>query len=238
MSARFRKYHKAFAHSYAFGVYSTLELLTRAPELALHVLLRNDRGGSGVGRICTLCRERGVPLSIAPRAIERIGGGSAPAVGVFTKRPQPVRPEANHVVLVAPKTAGNVGTIIRTMIAFGLADMVIIRPATDILAPAAVRAAMGATFQLRWQYYDSLGAYRSQGDRRLYCFTPAGHVPLDVLEVRPPFSLVFGSEGEGLSEELLRLGTGVRIPQTAGVDSLNLAASAAIALYHVAACGK
>ncbi len=56
--------------------------------------------------------------------------------------------------------------------------------------------------------------------------------------MRLPFSLVFGSEGEGLSGEVPRLGTGLRIPQLRGADSLNLAASAAIVLYHVATRGK
>jgi len=236
MSVAFRKYRKTAAHSYCFGVFPTLELLTHQPDKAVNVLLVNERGGgNGVEHIRSICRQRHIPVLVAPRAIERIGGAGSAVVGVFKKYDQAIASHTDHLVLVNPRYMGNLGTIIRTMVGFGLRDLALIQPAPHILAPEVVRGSMGAVFQTRWQYYTDFAAYRRRHRHHLYCLMPDGRARLDQLVVRQPYALVFGSEGDGLPSRFHQLGTSVRIPQTEQVDSLNLAVAVAITLYHVAA---
>jgi tRNA G18 (ribose-2'-O)-methylase SpoU len=59
-----------------------------------------------------------------------------------------------------------------------------------------------------------------------------GSTPLPEAIFEPPIGLVFGSESAGLPEEYHGHGTSVCIPQSEAVDSLNLAVSVGIALYH------
>ena len=50
-------------------------------------------------------------------------------IGVFKKYESKINPKSNHVVLVNPSNMGNLGTIIRTAIGFGINDIAIISPA-------------------------------------------------------------------------------------------------------------
>lgn len=57
--------------------------------------------------------------------------------------------DGNHVVLVNPSNAGNLGTIIRSCIGFGVEDIAIILPAVDLFDPKTIRASMGAKAKIR-----------------------------------------------------------------------------------------
>ena len=104
----------------------------------------------------------------------------------------------------------------------------------DVFEPQVVRASMGALFQLRLVEYDSFPDYqRAQGERQIYPFMLSADArPLSeaARQQKSPHSLVFGNEGSGLPPEFARFGA-VKIEQTDRVDSLNLAAAAAIGLY-------
>lgn len=234
MHVKLRAYKKDFDYSYTIGVFPTLELLEHQPEQVLKVLL-SSRGETNVGvaRIRELCAARDIPVEIADRAISRLAhSGKSYAVGVFRKYNSSLGPAANHVVLVNPSDSGNLGTIIRTMLGFGLTDLGIVRPAVDAFDPKVVRASMGALFRLHFRYFDEFDAYTRQFCHHLYPFMTDGRYTLGDVTFEEPFALVFGSEGAGLPAKFHRTGTSVRIPQTDQVDSLNLAVSVGIALYE------
>ena len=105
------------------------------------------------------------------KTIERISlKGKHLAVGVFSKYNSPIKPEENHLVLVNPSDMGNIGTIARTMIGFGLANLALIRPAADYFDPRGIRASMGAIFHLNIEYFDSLSDYKKTYNNNLYLF--------------------------------------------------------------------
>ena len=147
----------------------------------------------------------------------------------------PLSATANHLLLVHPSDQGNLGTVARTLLAFGVEDVALIAPAVDIFNPHVVRASMGATFALRFGYFDHIETYRSafeHPDRTLYPFMLGAPTPLGEVTFHHPHTLVFGPEGAGLSSEYAELGVPVMIPQSPLVESLNLAVAVAVALYE------
>ena len=231
-----KPYKKEFEHSYTFGVFPTLELLAHRPEQALLMLLHSQgERNQGVAKIRAACRARGVTLEVNDKVVERLSPKeNTYAVGVFRKWQDKLDAEANHVVLVNPGDMGNLGTIMRTMLGFGVGDLALVRPAADLFDPRAVRASMGALFSLRTHYFDTFADYSGRFTRNLYPFITDGEARLDKVRFKAPFSLVFGNESSGLPDEYRQLGTSVSIAHTQKIDSLNLPVAVAIALYEAA----
>lgn len=229
-----KRYKKDFTHSYTFGVFTTLELLQHRPDWVLKVLA-HSRGAQneGVAKIRALCAAHGIPVEDADPTVERLSKrGDTYAVGVFRKAATPLSPAASHVVLVNPADRGNLGTIIRTMLAFGLRDLAVIPPAADRFDPDTVRASMGALFQARTAEFSTFEAYRASfASHALYPLMTDGGTPLAEAWFDAPFALVFGSESAGLPAAYHRAGTSVRIPTLDTVDSLNLSVAVGITLY-------
>lgn len=233
VSARLQRYRPSHDLSYTFGISPTLELLAVCPEQAEQVLLHDGKGGPGVAKLRALCGACGVRIGVNPRGIRQVSARFFPAVGVFRKFSRPLRPAADHVLLFRPQFCGNVGTVVRTMVGFGVEDLAVVRPAPDLMSPDVVRGSMGAVFRLHWTEFDDLDAYRRAfAGHSLYCFTPNGDQPVERLVPRRPFALVFGSEGAGLPSAVRRAETTVRIGHRAAIDSLNLGVAVGIALHE------
>lgn len=230
-------YSNDLDYSYAPGIFPSMECLKHRPGEVRRLLLHSSAAGrEGADKLRALASSLGVRVEEADRALSRISGKeNCFAAAVFTKfrdDPDPAKP---HVVLHRPGDSGNVGTILRTALGFGVEDVVLIRPCADPFDPKTVRASMGSLFSLRVRLYDSFEDYRAAFPaRRLYPFMLDASLPLgEVLRARPssPYSLIFGNEGAGLPPEFARCGQPVRIESNARVDSLNLAIAAGIAIY-------
>lgn len=232
---RLKRYKREFGYSYTFGVFPTLELLHHRPEQAVQVLL-HSRGArnAGVEKIRALCAQHNIPCAEDDRTVERLEPREDTyALGVFEKYAPRLHPQANHVVLVNPSDMGNLGTILRTMLAFSVDNLALIRPAADIFDPRVVRASMGALFQVAFAYFDRFEEYRAAfGGHALYPFMTDGSTPIQQVTFRPPFALIFGNESAGLPAAYHEIGTSVAIPHSRAVDSLNLAVAVGIALYE------
>ena len=230
-------YKSALDYSYAPGIFPSMECLTHRPENVRRLLVHSSAAGrEGADRLCALAEELGVRVEEADRALARISGKeNCFAAAVFEKFEDAPDPGKPHVVLHNPGDSGNVGTILRTALGLGIEDVALIRPCADLFDPKTVRASMGALFQLRVKVYDRFEDYREAfPDRALYPFMLDASVPLrEAAEDRPEvFSLVFGNEGRGLPPEFASMGQAVRIESNDRVDSLNLAAAAAIGIYE------
>ncbi len=236
MAGRLRRYERESSVSYAEGVFATLELLEARPDSVERVLL-SSRGApnEGVAKIHALCATREIEATVDDRTIERLSPrGSHLAIGVFRKYATDLDPSVNHVVLVEPADMGNLGTIARTMVAFGFRDLALVRPAADAFDPKAVRASMGALFRLSFAYFDSFDDYAGRFARPVFAFMTDGRTRLDTITFLSPCALVFGNESSGLPQSFHETGTSVAIPQTRAVDSLSLPTAVAIALYEAA----
>ena len=222
-------YRSHLDYSYAPGIFPAMECLLHRPEKVRRILVHSAAAGrEGVGKLTAEAERLGIRVEEADRALARISGKD----NCFAARLAEDRP---HVVLHCPGDGGNVGTIIRTALGFGVEDLAMIRPCVDLFDPKTVRASMGSLFGMRVHIYENFAEYRQEFDnRQLYPFMLDASVPLgEVLREKLPetWSLVFGNEGSGLPAEFSGYGQPVRIESNDRVDSLNLAIAAGIAIY-------
>jgi TrmH family RNA methyltransferase len=233
---RLKRYQKDFEYSYSFGIYPTLDLLKFRKEKVLKVLFKTDISteSKGAEEIKEICNKEGIPFEVNDRAIERIAyKGNTYVIGIFEKYSEDLSKEGDHVVLVNPRNMGNVGTIIRTMKGFNFNDLAIIKPAADIFDPKVVRSTMGALFQIRFKYFNTIEEYvREYGEHNLYSFMLNGKENIKDVEFNSPFSLIQGNEAEGLPETYLKLGKSIYIPHGEGIDSLNLSIATGIGIWE------
>lgn len=228
-----KPYRKEADYSYALGAFPTFELINSKPEIVQKVLVHTDFTDSEKLRL--LCAQNHIPFEVNNKLLARISSKeNCYAAGVFNKYQSMLREDRPHIVLVNPENMGNLGTIIRTAVGFGIYDAAIILPGADIFAPKTVRASMGALFKLSFQLYHSFQKYRQQFRRHeIFTFMTNGVQALKQNEIPRVklYSLVFGNEASGLDDSFLNIGTSIYIPQTAEVDSLNLTIAVGIGVY-------
>lgn len=229
-----KKYQKDFPYSYSFGMFPTLELLTHRPQRVVRVVAHSKgEKSSGLAKLKDLCDAHRIPFETDDRAVERLSHkGNLYVFGVFDKYDAPLKLGANHLLLVNPSDNGNLGTIARTMLAFGMRDLALLEPAVDIFNPQVVRASMGATFALRFRYFSSLEDYQTAFPHTLHPLMLDAATPLRNVVFSSPYALVFGPEGAGLSSEYADVGKSIVIPQSSLVESLNLAVAVGVTLYE------
>ena len=137
----------------------------------------------------------------------------------------------------------NVGALFRNAAALG-ADAVVLSPrCADPLSRRAVRVSMGCVFKLPWARAEAgewpaatLAGLRARDFSCLALALEPGAVPLDDPALAPADrrALLFGNEGHGLSRAALdACDRTAIIPMARGVDSLNVAASSAVALWQL-----
>lgn len=132
----------------------------------------------------------------------------------------------------------NVGAIFRSVAGLG-ADAVLVTPrCADPLYRRSVRVSMGTVFQVPWSRIAQWPA--GMDELRAHGFTIAGlaltadAVALDTYTPPERLALVLGTEGHGMSAKALAaVDLHLRIPMSGGVDSLNVAAASAVALWAV-----
>nr|WP_231700682.1 RNA methyltransferase [Arthrobacter sp. zg-Y750] len=132
----------------------------------------------------------------------------------------------------------NVGAIFRSAAAIGV-DAVLVSPqCADPFYRRSIRVSMGTVFQVPWTRIESwpgdLEVLKEAGYFVAGMSLGEGAITLDelVAQDHQNLALVFGTEGEGLRPETDQaLDARVTIPMMNGVDSLNVAASSAVAFY-------
>lgn len=231
----YKRYHKKLSYSYAIGSYPTIELFENAPDRSRGIIYHSKFASSKVKKkIDELSVARNIFINEDDELIEKITGkGNVYVVGVFDKFKMELDESADHVVLVSPSDRGNLGTIMRTMLAFGKTDLAIIKPAADIFHPDVIRSSMGAIFSLRVELFDDFEEYQSKfGQRDFYPLMTNGQTSLDKIKYKQPYSLIFGNESAGLDDEYTDIGQTICIKQSSKVDSLNLAVAVGIVLQN------
>ena len=164
---------------------------------------------------------------------------SAPdAVGVAVKKIYSLDDlkDAKKVVLLENiKDLGNLGTILRTAVAFG-ADAVVLygRECADLYNPKCVRSSVGNLWKIPVVYIDDFSGLKVFEGFERVATLPRATQYLKDFSVKEPVLLMFGSEADGLSDELINFATKeVKIEMTQTVESLNLSISCAIVLYSL-----
>lgn len=140
-------------------------------------------------------------------------------------QPQEGFPEGCSV-LVPFQDPENVGAMIRSAVAFGATQIILLEESAHPYHPKALRASGGAVFHARLRHGPSLQELSK--DLPLVALSAEGK-DISAVGFPPRFGLLPGMEGSGLPEHLRQ--TAVSIPISSRVESLNAAAATAIALY-------
>ncbi len=228
-----KPYKKEAAYSYTLGAFPTYELISARPEQVWKVLVHS--GYTDMEKLKELCSKAKVPLEQNDKLITKLSDKeNCYVAGVFQKYGCELNRERPHIVLVNPSNMGNLGTILRTAVGFGIYDIAIILPGADLFHPKTVRSSMGALFRLNFCQYHSFSEYRQQFSRHeIFTFMLNGEKTLTLKECPKAelFSLVFGNEATGLDASYREAGTSIFIPQSPDVDSLNLTIAVGIGAY-------
>ncbi|MCA1691983.1 MAG: RNA methyltransferase [Actinobacteria bacterium] len=135
----------------------------------------------------------------------------------------------------------NLGALFRNAAAFGAGAVLLDPTCADPLYRRSIRVSMGQVLRMRFARMDwpaSIGALQALGYEVLALTPSPGAEDIDVVGRGPKQALLVGAEGGGLSKRALAAADRrVRIPMAPGVDSLNVATAAAIALHHLARPG-
>lgn len=249
---RLPPYRAELPFTYAFGRFAVLEALTHRPDDVTAVLWHARLPDAERERLLAAAARAGVAARRDDATVARLRRKeSVHCLAVVAKREERLAEAADHVALVRPSHPGNVGSAIRSLVAFGFGDLALVAPAVDAWGPYVVRASVGLRFAVRCQAFASLEAYRARYPRHAaYLFDAGGELELEEVEFRSPFTLLFGPEWQapGAADAAVAAAPDprstvapapvsapprtVRIEQDNRVESLNLAISVSIAAYR------
>jgi TrmH family RNA methyltransferase len=149
----------------------------------------------------------------------------------------PIGPGALVVMAEDMRDPGNLGTLLRTMDAVGGTGVVIVGSSTDPAHPRCLKASMGTIFRMPLARAASVEMFLHWAkERELWTIATTARrgSPFWALEYRRPLALLLGNEGEGLSQETIRLAdVTARIPMWGTASSLNVSVAAGVLLYEI-----
>lgn len=225
----------AFARAQSSSPGKVYELFGTPSGLARHADLVDVAASSNVA-VTTITDEAMKSLSqtVTPQGVVAVCATlDASLAEVLRGEPQLV------AVLAEIRDPGNAGTILRTAVAAGAGAVVFAGNSVDPYNGKSVRASAGSLFHVALvRGISAAAAIEQLRDAGLHVLATdgAGELGLDELidggMLAEPTAWVFGNEARGLSDAVgAAAGTRVRIPIHGEVESLNVAAAAAICLY-------
>jgi len=128
---------------------------------------------------------------------------------------------------------GNLGSLLRSAAAAGISQIYCGVETVSAWSPKVLRAGMGAHFVL--EIYEQVDLLATLHNSTLPVLATSSHASQTIYDcaLNQPVIWLFGHEGHGISEELMRCATGqVSIPHLGKIESLNVAASAAICFFE------
>ena len=227
--------------------------IAESPKV-IHVAL--DAGYEPVAMLCEEKHIKGDAAAIISRAPHmKVYTGSRATLASITgyeltrgvlcamrRKPTPtvaqISKDARRLVVIDGVTdTTNIGAIFRSAAALGIDGVMLTRTSCDPLNRRSIRVSMGSVFLVPWTWIDHPTA-----DLRKVGFTTAAmaltdnSVPIDDAELNAVerLAVIMGTEGDGLAAEVITDADYVaRIPMAHGVDSLNVAAAAAVAFWQL-----
>ncbi|UOM35166.1 RNA methyltransferase [Acuticoccus sp. I52.16.1] len=211
-------------------------LLERSPLETLALLVEESR----VARLPVLARRGAAPLYVAPQSVvDTIAGfhlhrGILAAGRVPAPRPLAALPAGplRLPVLVNLANHDNVGGIYRNAAAFGAAGVAIDATTANPFYRKAIRVGAGAPLTVpTYTAGDDLVAALRAAGLTPYALTPGADARLGATPLAERAAFLLGTEGPGLPEALIASAEPLAIAIAPGVDSLNVATTAGIALH-------
>lgn len=157
------------------------------------------------------------------------------------RKPEPrldetLRNASRVCVIDAVCDTTNIGAIFRSAAALGIDAVVLTRSSCDPLNRRSIRVSMGTVFLVPWTWLDSYSQLRDLGFRTAAMALTDKSISLSdpILKQQPRLAVIMGTEGDGLPQKTIEdADFTVRIPMSHQVDSLNVAAAAAVAFWEL-----
>jgi tRNA G18 (ribose-2'-O)-methylase SpoU len=160
----------------------------------------------------------------------------------------PAQPTLEHILAQSPQprllaaadglsNAENLGALVRNCAAFNVQGLIVSETSSSPFLRRAVRSSMGTVFQLpifeSQRLAETLGFLRKEGVTCIAAHPSVRDRKLSQADLSGDCCIVFGSEGYGISKEMLELcEEAIAIPMPPSVDSLNVGSAAAVFLYE------
>lgn len=158
------------------------------------------------------------------------------------RKPEPrldeILSDAHRVCVIdAVCDTTNIGAIFRSAAALGIDAVLLTRSSCDPLNRRSIRVSMGTVFLVPWTWLNSYEALRDLGFKTAAMALSDDSISLSdpILKQQDRLAVIMGTEGDGLPQQTIRdADFVVRIPMHHQVDSLNVAAAAAVTFWELA----
>lgn len=137
------------------------------------------------------------------------------------------------LTLSAIANTDNMGGLMRNAAAFGVDAVILDAECCDPLYRKAIRVSVGGVLKVPHYRVDDLATAFREHELTAYALSPSGKKTLDELRPEQRSAFLFGAEGPGLRPDLMERCETVRIDMHGGFDSLNVATTSGIVLYHM-----
>jgi len=184
------------------------------------------------------CEAGGTQCIILPQALQvalsQVENGIGLLFVVDTPQlPMPDRLTDSAVLLDNLQDPGNLGSILRSAAAAGIRQVFCSRGTCFAWSPKVLRAGMGAHFILDIHENCDLADIMQRSDIPVLATSSHARQSIYEADLAQPCAWLFGHEGQGVSAELMRFAAHqVSIPHRGAVESLNVAASAAVCFFE------
>lgn len=178
---------------------------------------------------------------VTPEIIAKLCSTVSPEgiVALCTKIPAKAPSNPRLLYLDQVRDPGNVGTLLRTALAFGFHDVILSKGSAEAYSSKVLLASQGAIFNLNLiesekEPLQDIQDLRAHGYRVVATSLKASVPPEEIKTLDAPLCLILGNEARGVEDSLVALSDQcVRIPMS-GIDSLNVAIAGGILMYLLA----
>ncbi len=242
-----RKHRKTEGLFLAEGVKLSCE--AAAAGVVEYLLVTEEHLGSPVAE--TMSQNGGEVVAVSREVLDKVSTESAPQgmiavcrmmTGLHGTAETATIPQ-NEPVLILDRIRdpGNLGTVMRSAEAFGGVRL-LISGCADIYNPKTVRGSMGAVFRVSTTDFattaDAVEYARACGYRILGAALDSTAVKLGEYDLSPADAVVIGTEGQGISENVLAMCDGKLYIPMSGGESLNCSVAASVIMWEMHRCGR
>jgi TrmH family RNA methyltransferase len=241
-----KKYRKS-ENAYLCEGFRLLDTALKSTQTEIReIILSTSLSGSKLEKlVLEEGKKRNIPLfSADEKSIRTLSDEVTPSGLIFTVSKSVITQREleitqSPVILYLDRITdpGNMGTILRSAVWFGIRHLVLSPGCVDPFNPKAVRASAGALFEIGICPEIEFSWLRDLFKQKKYQFiaTVAGNgIPLHQWQIKAKSLIFFGQEAEGLSAQILEAADlQLTIPGTRKTESLNLSVAAGIILYEI-----
>ena len=230
-------------HDIVYGIHPIVELLKakRRKIVVIYVTRPEPKAWSQVAKILPsyVKIHHGSSQKLTQIAQTSDHQGVVAYVAPYPYRKKPFNPETEKFLLLLDRIQDprNLGAILRSAYATGVHGVLLTQKASAPLSPVALKAAAGLAEHLQIMLVPSgiAGAKMLAQDGYNLYTAAIGPKSVNLLKVKfeTPLCVIIGSEGTGVSRELLSVGTSVQLPQRTADISYNASVAAGILLFWV-----